>query len=469
MFKLYLFVVHLTLLSAISCNNGNSPGSEIVENLNISEDSIATVNKDTWVITPDGSENYLNFGSEYIFDQESLHAFDLVISEENLNLLNSDPAAEEYVEGMLIFENDTLSPVGIRYKGSIGAFVGCLDGPNIFEPSGAKICTKLSMKIKINWDGRKEKFFGLKKLQFHSMNNDASQMHDRAGYWLFRQMGVPAPRAIHAKLTINGTYTGLYSLVEQIDSRFVKENFDDDEGNLYKEIWPLSSAGTPYSIEDYVNALKTNENENPSVQLIRGFGQKIADANEENLQEIIAGHMNIDEIISYAVVDRVIRNDDGAFHWYCEANDCNNHNYYWYEEPSTAQLHLIPWDLDNAFENIGSNANPVTPIADQWGSSRNNCQPFGYGPWNLPQKSAACDKLTRGWTKYTEIYESLKTQFINGPLSISQINQQIDLWVTQISDAHEEASNLYEDAESKESWINEINLFKVQLAKARQN
>ncbi|MAJ50429.1 MAG: hypothetical protein CMB82_02295 [Flammeovirgaceae bacterium] len=469
MFKLYLFVVHLTLLSAISCNNGNSPGSEIVENLNISEDSIVTVNKDTWVITPDGSENYLNFGSEYIFDQESLHAFDLVISEENLNLLNSDPAAEEYVEGMLIFENDTLSPVGIRYKGSIGAFVGCLDGPNIFEPSGAKICTKLSMKIKINWDGRKEKFFGLKKLQFHSMNNDASQMHDRAGYWLFRQMGVPAPRAIHAKLTINGTYTGLYSLVEQIDSRFVKENFDDDEGNLYKEIWPLSSAGTPYSIEDYVNALKTNENENPSVQLIRGFGQKIADANEENLQEIIAGHMNIDEIISYAVVDRVIRNDDGAFHWYCEANDCNNHNYYWYEEPSTAQLHLIPWDLDNAFENIGSNANPVTPIADQWGSSRNNCQPFGYGPWNLPQKSAACDKLTRGWTKYTEIYDSLKTQFINGPLSISQINQQIDLWVTQISDAHEEASNLYEDAESKESWINEINLFKVQLAKARQN
>ena len=64
------------------------------------------------------------------------------------------------------------------------------------------------------------------------MNNDVSQMHDRAGYWLFRQMGVPAPRAVHAKLTINGTYTGLYSLVEQIDSRFIKENFDDDDGNF---------------------------------------------------------------------------------------------------------------------------------------------------------------------------------------------------------------------------------------------
>ena len=466
MFKLYLFSTYLSLFSVISCNNIDSSDTEIHEDLNFLEDS----NEDIRIITPDGSENYLNFGSEYIFDQESLHEFDLVLSKENLNLLNSDPAAEEYVEGMLIFENDTLSPVGIRYKGSIGAFVGCLDGPNMFEPSGAKICTKLSMKIKINWKGRKKKFFGLKKLQFHSMNNDVSQMHDRAGYWLFRQMGVPAPRAVHAKLTINGTYTGLYSLVEQIDSRFIKENFDDDDGNLYKEIWPLNSAGTPYTIDDYINALKTNENENPSVQLIRGFGQKIADASEENLQEIISEHMNIDEIISYAVVDRIIRNDDGAFHWYCEGNGCNNHNYYWYEEPSTAQLHLIPWDLDNAFENIGSfNLNPVTPIADEWGNSRNNCQPFGYGEWNIPQKSAACDKLTRGWTKYTEIYESLKTKFINGPLSISQINQQIDLWVTQISEAHAEASDLYEDAESVESWINNINLFKIQLAKARQN
>ena len=154
MFKLYLFLAHLTLFSIISCNNVNSTDIEIAEDLNISEDSMEAINKDNWVITPDGSENYLNFGSEYIFDQENLHTFDLILSEENLNLINRDPAAEEYVEGMLIFEKDTISPVGIRYKGSIGAFVGCLDGPNMFEPSGAKICTKLSMKIKINWKGR---------------------------------------------------------------------------------------------------------------------------------------------------------------------------------------------------------------------------------------------------------------------------------------------------------------------------
>ena len=66
MFKLYLFLAHLTLFSTISCNNVNSTDIEIAEDLNISEDSMEAINKDNWVITPDGSENYLNFSSEYI-------------------------------------------------------------------------------------------------------------------------------------------------------------------------------------------------------------------------------------------------------------------------------------------------------------------------------------------------------------------------------------------------------------------
>ena len=63
----------------------------------------------------------------------------------------------------------------------------------------------------------------------------------------------------------------------------------------------------------------------------------------------------------------------------------------------------------------------------------------------------------------------MKIQFINGPLSVAQIDQQIDSWVTQITEAHQEASNLYEDAENEETWMDEINLFKAQLNKARQH
>ena len=94
---------------------------------------------------------YETGASELIFDQGQLHTFELDLAPELLAELDADPAAEQYVAGTLTFAGETL-PVGIRYKGSVGAFVNCLSGDNIFEPSGRKTCTKLSMKVKANWN-----------------------------------------------------------------------------------------------------------------------------------------------------------------------------------------------------------------------------------------------------------------------------------------------------------------------------
>lgn len=420
-------------------------------------------------IIPSGDEQYLTMNSSYIFDQDMLHTFELKISNTSLAKIEADPSAEEYVEGMLIFEDDTISPVGIRYKGSVGAFVNCLSGSDWSKPSGYKTCTKLSMKIKINWEGRTERFYDLKKLQFHSQNLDDSQMHERLGYWLFRAMGVPSPRSVHARLIINDRYSGLYALTEQIDVRFVKENFVDDGGNLYKEVWPLNMDGLAHQNQVYINALKTNEDINPSVELIKNFAQGIKDATPSELQNVIAESMDINEIISYAVVDRMIRNDDGPFHWYCENGGCSNHNYYWYEEPYNQKLHLIPWDLDNAFENLIKDANPITPIADPWGQITNNCQPFGYGALQSQQRSAGCDKLTSGWASFTEEYQQLRSEFKEGPFSEAQVNALLDSWSQQIRGATLEASNAHADAVSVQDWEKAVNHLRNQLEFARNN
>lgn len=418
---------------------------------------------------PTGNENYLTLDSDFIFDQEALHTFELKLPPASLAEIDANPAAEQYVEGSLIFNGDTLSPVGIRYKGSVGAFVGCLSGSDWSNPSGHKICTKLSMKVKINWNGREEKFYGLKKLQFHSMNLDDSQMRERLGYWLFREMGVPASRSVHARLVINGEYSGLYALTEQIDGRFTRYNFEDGTGNLYKEIWPVKMNGQPYSELHYLDALKTNEDENPSAEMIRTFGQEISNSDESNIQSVVSNWMNVDEIIAYAVVDRTIRVDDGPFHWYCGGGDCDNHNYYWYEEPTEGTMHLIPWDLDNAFENIISNVNPVTPIADDWGEITNNCQPFSYGAYQIQQWSAACDKLTAGWVSFSDEHEHTLMEFKEGPLSAAQADAMLDVWETQIRDATVEASQMHGDAISISQWENSLNQLRAQVKYAREH
>ena len=418
-------------------------------------------------IIPTGNEAYLSEDSDYIFNQAALHTFELKLPVASLEQLDNDPTAEEYVAGTLIFQGDTISPVGIRYKGSIGAFVNCLSGSGFLNPSGYKTCTKLSMKVKINWEGREERFFGLKKIQLHSQNNDASQMRDRLGYWLFKEMGVPSPRAVHARLVVNGEYVGLFSLVEQIDGRFTRHNFEDGKGNLYKEIWPLTTSGAPQSEQAYINSLKTNEDENPSVHIIKNFAQAIADAEDEDLKTVIANTMDIDKIMAYCVVDRTIRHDDGPFHWYCVGN-CFNHNYFWYEEPNAEKLHLIPWDLDNTFNNING-LNTITTITDDWGEISNNCQPFSNGGgFALLQRSAACDKLTYGWTTYEEEFETIKQAFIDGPFSESETNSKLDEWAAQIQAATAEASDLHDDAVKPSTWQSEIEALKVQLSIARQ-
>lgn len=68
-----------------------------------------TTNSGLPIITPTGDERYLNEDSDYIFNQDELHTFELIIPEDNLAIIDADPAAEEYVEAMLVFEGDTKS------------------------------------------------------------------------------------------------------------------------------------------------------------------------------------------------------------------------------------------------------------------------------------------------------------------------------------------------------------------------
>ncbi len=421
------------------------------------------------IIIPNGNEIYLNQPSDSLFRQNNLPILEINLPAGALDYINADPTAEIYVEGSLTYNGETISPIGIRYKGSVGAFVGGVSGDNWANPSGRKTATKLSMKLKIDWKGYHSTFYKLKTLQLHSMNLDNSQMHDRLGYWLFRKMGVPAPRCVHTKLYINGEYNGLFSLVEQIDEQFADYHFSDGSGNLYKEVWPLKSNNSIQSDKKFYQGLVNNYFQGTDIGMIKSFAENILNANDSEIQTVIDHHMDLNKTIALAAVDRAIRNDDGPFHWYCDWGSCEPHNFFWYENPTTNKVHLIPWDLDNAFENIISNSNPVTPIADSWGDTTNNCQSFEYGEWQIYQKSAACDRIIGALARYDLEYQQLKDSLINGPMSEFTVNSLIDQWATQITNATQEAHQMHNDALNPITWQNAIIELKSQLEHARNN
>ena len=69
-------------------------------------ENIDSIENPTELIPVSGDEKYINSNSDYIFNQNKLHTFELNLSSTNLNQINENPTAEEYVSGSLTFDGD---------------------------------------------------------------------------------------------------------------------------------------------------------------------------------------------------------------------------------------------------------------------------------------------------------------------------------------------------------------------------
>jgi len=213
---------------------------------------------------------------------------------------------------------------------------------------------------------------------------------------------------------------------------------------------------------ELIASLRTNEDDEPTAILTTTFAEELLNAG--NTERVLDDWMDLETTTAHLVVDRAIRHDDGPFHWYCfDGDDCEPHNFYWYEDPSGPTLHLIPWDLDNAFENLVSDANPVTPVADTFGETTNDCMPFASGAFQLVQRSATCDPLFAAYAEQDELYEQLEDALWEGPLAKDTVDALLDTWVEQITDATAEANSTHDDARAVETWLNRVEALKEAL------
>jgi spore coat protein H len=358
--------------------------------------------------------------ASHIYDQDLLHTFDVEVAPEDLQRVDMNPSAEQYVPARLTFEGKTYD-VGYRYKGSLGAFF----------PPCANLLTrqkegKCSVKLSFNWQDPEGKFFGLKKLLFHAMNNDRSMMRERLGYTLFRQMGVPASRASHAVLRVNGK-AQIYALVEEIDGRFARSRFSEGgKGNLYKEVWPVAKEAQPY-----LNALETNEDDQPSVDGMIRFQEAVRQG-----PEAMAALMDVDVTTSYIAVDRVILSDDGPFHLYCYPMGNNptapaNHNYYWYEAKAADRMWLIPWDLDYSMAEI---ENPAHMPFD-WKKPADPADCSCGGGLGRRELAPGCDPVIKNFQAWIAAYEAKVDALIAGPFRKTNVDEALDRWKKQLTTA----------------------------------
>ena len=278
--------------------------------------------------------------SYIIFDDTKNHKIEIEIDPLVLQKLldehcTSDLRRDYRVATSFKFDGKEIENIGIRGRG--GDFSECNDKRQFkisFNCVDPYISTSYNRHNFPKYENRR--FYGLRKLNLRASQNDPTIVRELIAYKMFRENGVPAPRASTAELYINGGYWGQYLIVEQPDKTLLKRWFDDNDGNFYKSAQP-GATFLPGSYDSTIYELKTNEILNDTSDII----QFMIDLNNVSTKAELEAIMNIENILNYYAVTVTIGHWDGL------GGNCNND--YVYHNPQDNKWYIVVWDCDNTF------------------------------------------------------------------------------------------------------------------------
>ena len=423
-----------------------------------------------------------------VFDEEQVQSYYLTFSEaeyaklmdmSTLLLDRTTVNEDRYVEASLRIGDTELPSIAVRFKGQFSIW-GCVDQASAkrrvrVEPffGNIDVCQRFSLKLDFNEYQEDARLDGLKKLNLHAMSADPSKMRERLGYSLYRDMGVLAPRAVHARVYINGEYHGLFAAVEEVDGRFAANRFPSSgDGNLYKELWPAAHVTS----NDAKAALKTNDDPTiADVSDFMAFKETVGAASESDFASKLNQYIDFDYLARLIVVNRAINDFDGVLAFYYGwGPPPANHNLFWYHDTESGRFQLIPWDLDKSFwypePNFWSDNAPVGKnVTPNWNVMTSDCD--GYTAWfdNLGQSykmmAIDCDPLLR--LLRGQVYGSQKAiteAFIQGPFSEASVRAKVDAWRAKIADAIAD-DPLVDDAQ----WQSSVDALLSELPQLQSN
>jgi spore coat protein CotH len=302
-----------------------------------------------------------------VFDDDVVHSYSLELAPEELAKLQDYGALARgyqvrpaWVTARLRFEGQVLERIAMRFRGDQSIWDCVANGQRKtgvsypqFGFGSTDICAKFSLKLDFDRLDSNQRLDGLKALNLRSMSKDPTKMRERLGLAMFRDMGLVAPRAAHARLFVNGAYWGLFLAVEQIDGRFTTTHFPEaGDGNLYKETWPDAT----FTDQRILAGLQTNRPgpepgaKPPDLSRFQAFRDAVvADTTDAaSFREKVAPFVDLQQFARYMAVDRGILNFDGVIACY-DFGAGIRHNFYWYQDPRSGRFVLIPWDLDLVF------------------------------------------------------------------------------------------------------------------------
>ena len=156
-----------------------------------------------------------------LFRISMVHTIDIVMDDWDAFLENC--SNEEYETCTVIIDGEAYKNVAIRAKGNTSLSQVENYGNN-----------RYSFKIEFDHYDTANTYYGLDKLCLNNIIQDNTYMKDYLTYQLMHAYGVDAPLCSYTYITVNGEDWGLYLAVEGVEDAFLKRNYGNDYGALYK-------------------------------------------------------------------------------------------------------------------------------------------------------------------------------------------------------------------------------------------
>ncbi len=219
--------------------------------------------------------------------------------------------------------------------------------------TGSRSGIKPGLRVDFDRFEPKQSFLGLKSFVLRNNTQDASMMHEFISMGLLRRMGLPASREAFTKLYVNDEYIGVYTIVESVDKTFLKRQFGEDAGYLYK--YDFAAGDSPYLFENrgpdgaqYVpKPFKPETHEDaPNAALIAEMVQAINTASDASFRSAMAPYIDLNTFLSGVAVEQYLAEQDGFL------GDYGMNNHYLYQFDNSKRFRFIAWDRSNTFESL---------------------------------------------------------------------------------------------------------------------
>jgi hypothetical protein len=250
-----------------------------------------------------------------------------------IRLTTRDPM---YVPVTVQHDGRVWTHVAMRYKGN-SSLMGAGSGGNNKVPFRLDFDRYEDEHPEVS----NQRFYGFGRMTFSSNFSDDSQIRELFATEVFRDRGVPAPRAAFYRVVVDAgagpEYWGLYTMIEDpADGAMLETQFGGRGGNLYKPDGP-GADWTQFAKEGFEKKTNQKQDDFSDVEAAVRALHAEPGPGHATWRTAFEARFDVDLFLRWLAVNTALQNWDtyGGL----------AHNYYLYGDPAqNGRLRWFPWD-----------------------------------------------------------------------------------------------------------------------------